>query len=348
MESDDNRVVYALLAFFPYKYDVAVREDEPKDPMERRAAIANEAESVLDKKENNERIDRIIWNIVGNGHSEYTNMETFVRIITEQVLPETEPDKQTEAWEKFKKKASESQLWKNNTTLFMLMWDEYQPVFQAFKIVGADEAQWVKWIAFYFRMVSKEGIRVEMVEALNYCDLTKKNVFIHVIREFNQCRITGNMNAQKGFRIFLKKYLSAISCLGYTNAYLFETFRIDSWVDCMFEELPEEISGMIEWLQKDQEAAVLQEMKEEYADIIRFLNKCNEMIQTEKEITPREVKFRSSISTKREHEEEYQRLKTIKNQNPERFEQELEKSYRDGKLNPREVCLLSGPVAENT
>ncbi|MDO5392926.1 MAG: hypothetical protein Q4F24_17825 [Eubacteriales bacterium] len=105
LESENNREVYALLAFFPYHYDLIVREEEPQDSSERRTAISNEAEDILKKKESNERIDRIIWNIVGNGHSEYTDMETFARRIIADVLPETTAEKQKEAWNQFQDNA---------------------------------------------------------------------------------------------------------------------------------------------------------------------------------------------------------------------------------------------------
>ncbi|MDO5392925.1 MAG: hypothetical protein Q4F24_17820, partial [Eubacteriales bacterium] len=82
---------------------------------------------------------------------------------------------------------------------------------------------------------------MEMVEFLNYCDLTKKDIFLEIIRAFNKCRVLGNMNTQKGFATFFKKYLSAVWYLGYTRCYMFETFYIEANVDCAIDKMPDEI-----------------------------------------------------------------------------------------------------------
>lgn len=336
-----NQQILALLAFFPYEYDLRFKKEMIHDPYKRREKRANESENYLRKKENNERIDRVIWNIIGNGHSEYTNMETFVRRITQDVLKNTDIEEQKSAWEKFKEDAFNEKLWKDNSTLFRWMGYDYLPIFQAFGVVGANEKQWIKWINFYFEMVSNHGIQVEMVESLNYCDLTKKSILIAVIRGFNECKILGNMNEQKGFSTFLKKYLAAIFYLGYSRSYEFEPYRIDACIDDMNGKITDVIPKMINRIEAEENAAVLSDMKEEYKNIINFLNKCNQIIQSESEVIPNEVRFETSMNTVHEHQEEVERLTKLKNTCPEYFLNELEKSYRNGNLNPGEVHLLT-------
>lgn len=66
---------------FLLDYELQIQQTE-KEPGE----IATEPLNILKDKNKNEKIDRIVWNILANGTSELTNIEHAVQKLQQEVL----------------------------------------------------------------------------------------------------------------------------------------------------------------------------------------------------------------------------------------------------------------------
>lgn len=337
-----NREAFSVLTMLGY--EMIEDLENIKDVDKRREAIANEDENLLRRKEHNEKIDRTIWNVMANGVSEFTDIEAVVMRLCKDVLP-LDKDKQQEAWEQLNQQAFEGKIWKNNITIFRMGIDSYLAVFQAMKVVGnrVTAQQWCQWIDFYFRQKENQKVYVEMVEALNYVNLNEKSVYIETLRHFVRCKVVGNLNGQIGFVKFIKQYIPAISYLGYADSYVLASWRYES-CNLTEEEERNRMTSQLEQvkkaLEKEKKASLLEVFCEELDIIYRFVTKCQRLIACEKSIKPRELRVDTKIRSVKQHQEEFDRLKKLKEQYPDRLRQELEESYKSGKINPSELREL--------
>ncbi len=342
----DNQWAVLIVTFFPYMFRRQEKEYKMKPYEEKREDYANEAEIELRNKENNERIDRVIWNVIANGLSEYTNPEEYLRRLSESVLGKSGEERK-KAWSAFCEDAFYGNLWKDNSTLFLLGQEPYIAVFKAFFIAGATSLQWVQWIDFYFSKVGSKGITVEMVEALNYCVLNQKEVFLSIIRRFTNTQIRGNMNSQTGWKRFLRHYLSAIYYLGYLD-----TAELESHVVEMYAEYPGEnneqwkswFAGLVHKIEEEQKQVAVGVIKDELKDIEKFINKLEEIVNCAQSIRVREFHADTKWETRWEHQDEVERLAQIKENSEEEFLLSLNESYNKGLLNVREVKHLQNLV----
>ena len=174
-------------------------------------------------------------------------------------------------------------------------------------------------------------------------NLNEKSVYIETLRHFVRCKVVGNLNGQIGFVKFIKQYIPAISYLGYADSYVLESWRYES-CNLTEEEERNRMTSRLEQvkkaLEKEKKASLLELFCEELDIIYRFVTKCQRLIACEKSIKPRELRVDTKIRSVKQHQEEFDRLKKLKEQYPDRLRQELEESYKSGKINPSELREL--------
>lgn len=153
--------------------------------------------------QHNEQVNRFLWNIKGNGNSEYTDMEWLAKEICETVLNKV-GNPRKKAWDKIWKDAFQMENEKNNGTVQLFGETAMLSAFKALYVTGISTENWIRMIKFYFVQEEAQAITVDMIENLNFVSLMNKDVLIAVARGFVQCKVVGNMNEQKAFARFLK------------------------------------------------------------------------------------------------------------------------------------------------
>lgn len=329
----------------------------PRDQLMLRAEqIGNEDISNIERNRNNERINRVMWNLVANGSSEWANLDAYVKHFQRTVLAAA-PTDQKEAWEKFSSDAWNGTIYKNNTTQQRFAVDTYLPLFQGFRVINTDVEQWLKLLDFYFRQEKEDGISVEMLQNLNYVDMTDHRVYISLLKHVIQCKIIGNLNLEPCMYRFLTQTLRSAFSLGYTRNGLFhslwylenevsapgklipskqwekETAELVSQFDDMKHALEcekQSIPNLI-WVQSDIDI------------IIRFIGKCEELYQTKRTLGMRtlHVELKESIGHSR-HQEVYDtfRKELQSGINVDEWLEQLHSAYKEGKLDPLELKEL--------
>lgn len=345
MEDEQNQEAYLILMLFDYPFDF---DEEERS----RESIANEAVSSLQKKEKAEKINRLIWNLLGNGRSEFTNMEAAVEKFKTDVLRVPQAHWRG-AWSQYQEDAYWDKLWKDNGTIFRFGVDIYLPLFQGLRITNASEEDWLHMLEFYDQMNSEKRITVEFVENLNYCDLKKKRVFLKAIELFCKYNIVGNMNKERCYQSFFKNYFQSVFYLGYSRDIAFEPWRFDFPLgyDHYIDNLEDHMKDMEEALTRDEKRLVLPEALSECSQIRRFIQQNLRLIQEKNPVKPGKMTMHvSEERTVRQNQEEFDRLLALM---PERedseekskaFMDEVEKSYREGKLLPGELRELMNNI----
>lgn len=343
-EIEENRRYYVALGMLNYSVTNLIKEIEnekkhrnDKDDSAQRTILANQTKEYLRELNHNEKINRFIWNSLGNGNSEYSDMKAFVECLVKDVLSETENKK--EGWERLNEKAFHGNIWKTNKTLFRWGIDNYNAVFQALCVIGVDSKNWCSWLEFYFQEEGKKGITVEMIECLNYCNCRQRDTYIKVLELFSNCREIGNLNEEKSFSYFLSRFVAEIRHHGYADSYALESWCYERQLSnkAAQKDILQNLEAAIESVEEEIDRAQADWFITELKTIAAFLKKCIQIIEKENAVRPVLIQPKISVREIVENQAELERLKGILKENPEEFQLELEKSYRDKKISPRDV-----------
>ena len=172
--------------FAVLRYDFSIPKADRNDPR----WFANESDGVMRRMQHNEQVNRFLWNIKGNGNSEYTDMEWLAKKICETVLNKV-GNPRKKAWDKIWKDAFQMENEKNNGTVQLFGETAMLSAFKALYVTGISTENWIRMIKFYFVQEEAQAITVDMIENLNFVSLMNKDVLIAVAREFVQCKVVG-------------------------------------------------------------------------------------------------------------------------------------------------------------
>lgn len=79
IRNKSNRDILALICYFDYQFSSSKKSDNSQNE-DKLYAIQTESISDIQNKQTNEKIDRLIWNLLCNGKSEYTDFENAVNM----------------------------------------------------------------------------------------------------------------------------------------------------------------------------------------------------------------------------------------------------------------------------
>lgn len=344
VEDPVNNEVIWIFGFLQYNLSI-LEENSRENPR----WFANESDSVLRRKQHNEMVDHFLWNIKGNGNSEYTDMEWNAKELCEKVLSQPMECRQ-KAWENVWEIAFQGKNEKNNETVQLVGETAMLSAFKSLYVTGTSTENWIRMIEFYFTQKEAQCITVDMIENLNFVSLTNKDVLLAVARGVVQCKVVGNMNEQKAFASFLKRYLNAIWGLGYARGCV---WRIEGMTSddllrdkkFVLEVLGECKSEILNGVQ----SALFPGIKQEFQLLKCFLEKCEEIVGQENALQARSIHVEmGEPRTVYEHddllkylEEKVSNLDMQNDEEQQKFMQEFEELYRQGKLNPEEYRIIA-------
>lgn len=336
----ENVESLALLMWFGYHFDV-------REPERNRESIANEAVSNLLRRNENERKDHIIWNMLCSGKSEYSDMEHVVNRMAEEVLAEDTKEARKTAWRKLLEDMShETERWRGTRTIFRWGLDDFLPVFQAFRVCGRSPEEWIKLLDFYFEVRCPEKVSVELTELWNYCDISSRKVYMKIISQFNQLEHRGNMNRQKGYRKFLKTYLR--KAMEWDSHYGFDSWKLEfenefddhvEWIVGVLGELADRLRQICD------KEYLITSGKKDLAQIIVFIENNMAMLTLSEEETERKPQWKWETKSVRENQADYDYLVSLMDE-PEKFKERLEEHYLAEKINPHEAAELQRKFSE--
>ncbi len=337
-----NQEVYFLLRMLDCEF-IWKKEEKPNN----RQHTDLESLPELQKMEKKNRTNHIIWNVLANGKSEFTDMRAAIDKFKKEVLSLGE-DEWEEAWNKYCDDMFHDLLEKGNHTIFTIGDGYFIPLFQGFRIVGANSDDWKRLLEFYGKMHKDMILSLDLVKCLYYCDVYQIGVYLKAIQLFCSCKIAGNLNGEEAYWKFLQVYLSQIFYFGYSQNVIFEPWNFE-WNNLTEEEkklfvdrIPEMKKTLVD---EKKNWSSMSPIEEECDQIGEFLQKNLELIKTEGKL---ENKPKIRVEERRvvwPHQENYDRLLQLKHNDMTEEEKtefifEVNESYIAEELFPIEVSSL--------
>lgn len=338
-KNTQNRDILALICFFDYKFSWSPKVDNEQNT-DKVYIIQTEEVSSIKDNQNNEKIDRLIWNLLCNGKSEYTDFEEAVKLMKELVL-NLPIEKQEEGYSNFWNKLSNGEFDKfDNMTVFRFGVADAYPIFQAFRIYEQDAEVWKRLIDFYLMHNKIKNINSSLLQVFKYCLISNKEVYFYVLKKFNELVITGNMNDTKSYRSFFISYTEAFSNLGYINTrelnYISEDVLHKFDVEFVKKEV---IQKFIQEFNELYKRIPLEQAKKEILLMIAFLEKNIKLIEAENTLEEFKGGIKSEMSMELSTDKIIKELKE-KNLTEKQLLETLKEGYEKGKYSAHEVATV--------
>ena len=337
MTIENNKLSAFIISIFEYNCDIETINNDFED-------FVNEARNNLKNKNLNEQKDRIIWSLIANGKSEYTDCEKFVNSFYDEVIntPKTEWIKNFEnLWSNLFDRKYKDMEKRDNNTIFRMGIPSMISLFQANYVIGRSGSQWINLIDFYFLYNKNlDTITPELIECLCYCELSDRNSYLYIINKFNNLKITKNLNSHKSYKRFLLEYLSMFSTLGLCDTHDIWDLRDKSkeYIDTKTIE-KFVFSPLKKTLKKLLSNVKLKIVQKDIEIIIKFLDKNIKLINTPDEFTKPALFSNVNWRIRSTNQELVDKLNSS-TLNDEEFEKEVIKKYQNQELVPYEVVEL--------
>ena len=335
--TEDNKLSAFIISIFKYNCDIETIGNDFED-------FINESRNNIKNKNLNEEKDRIIWSLIANGKSEYTDCEKFINRFYSEVIdtPKTEWIKNfNKLWGDLYNRKYKDMEKRDNYSIFRLGISSMVSLFQANYVIGRTGSQWINLIDFYFLYNKNlDMITPELIECLYYCELSDRNSYLYIINKFNNLKITKNLNSHKSYKRFLLEYLSMFSTLGFCDTYDIWDLREQSkeYIDVktieknVFLPLKKKLENLFSNVQ-------IKIVQKDIEIIIRFLDKNIEIINTPDEFSKPALFSNANWSMRSTNQKMVDKLNSS-TLNDEEFEKEVVKKYQNQELAPYEVAEL--------
>lgn len=334
--AEENRVSALMISLFQYECDISEIPEELEE-------IVNEPIRNIRNKNTNEQKDRIIWNLLCSGKSEYTDQMVVTKRMYEEVL-NTPREKQIQNFQKLCNDVYHGQygekLKGDNHTIFRLGVPGMISLFQANRVAGRTGAQWIQLVDFYLYYKECTWIHPELIECFNYCDLSDRKFYLYLLNRFNNLEIKQNLNSHKAYFIFLDHFLSAFSSLGFVDTEEVWIIRNSDSKQINIERIENFVfKGLEEKLKKLRNKIQLENVRDDIDILMNFLDKNQKLIHAEAEFSRPELHVKTSMSSRTKNQDIVDYLNQSKKDDG-MFREEVEKLYEDGNLTAYEIAKL--------
>ncbi|RKQ13972.1 P-loop NTPase fold protein [Ureibacillus endophyticus] len=320
----ENQENYGILKLFDYEI---INHENIKDEDQ----LSERLEKV---KHANEKIDRIIWHLLYEGKSIFTDFEFAVKKFSEDVLskPVVEQKKAfQDFWNYF---YYSDKIVLDNTSIFKFGTSNFLELFKCFKVANIDNDIQIKLIDYYFNNTNNE-FNLEVIKCMNYCPLHTTKEYLRILNHLNSLQVVGNLSKKEEFAVFLNKYIHSLTSLGYIHSYKYfydikDFLNNSDYILLKFRDLLKDLEKV---KLRHQKFGILTTI-EDLDVIIIFIEKVTEILKCTKEVKIENRPFvNTEFRSRKINQEEFNRLKLlIEIEDPNRIE-EIKASYEEEKIN---------------
>lgn len=284
MENGQNFDSYYLFCFLGYEGYDYVKKIENEKKGEKPSKL--DYTQYLQNQEKRERINRIIWNLLMNGESEYSDKQLFMKRFVKEVLEAKNKDEQMMNWKKLQDQAYYGIIYKNNHGIFYFGVDLFVSLVKGLFICNYKD-KWPRFFQFYESTHKEIVVDLDFIEMLSFVDGRHNDTaLIAAMDFFNKGKLIGNLKQEKGYQNFLCEYLDS---LGRWKFIQFDPIELEDWgVTSGFTITDEQLLTMLKKvseevkkeLQKknnrklDKELKVIQKFAQKNIDIIEMQDTC--------------------------------------------------------------------------
>ena len=323
MEDIYNETAFALFRIFDYKLDVLIDREMKKfdDNFENI--------KVMKSQEHNDKIDRLIRYLRWRGKSEYTDLENARLQFIEHVLNKNDDNLEANFHAFMESLYHNLSSKRDNRTIMRYTVDWFYTLLPAFVLHEEDSSVFNRLLDFYIKKENVHTISYELIKSLNLCWGIRRDVYLHILKIFNEQNIVGNMNANPEYQKFLVLFLNGMSRYGFVdtrNVGLLEEkdFKIignDEKLNYLiFDSLTEKLQNL--------KQNVTESVRKDIDTMISFVEKNKKMVNTQNEMNPPPKKDPFEISfVPQNFKKELEMVKSAHLSNAE-FDQYVDAMYR--------------------
>lgn len=299
----------------------------------------------LKAKEHREKINRLIWNLLSNGESEYTDIDVCVKMFIEEVLNASETHQQ-KAWKKYMENLYYGKVFKNNISIFKMGHNFMVDMSKAMYLANVSANIWGKFLSFLSIYWNGNNLNIDFIKIIRYISLEDIELFIGVLRLFIRLEPEGHFNDVREYYWFLSKCIKAIWQLGICRSFEIELFVMDVYANPN-EELKTHIikliTEIIEQLRAEKDSFDNKTFRQDIDVIVRFLDKNIKIIKLEKAASNIKPKLTVDCHSERINREEFDKIKkmvsreTSLEEKERKFKAAVSESYEARKISYLDV-----------
>lgn len=162
-------------------------------------------------EEQREKTNRLIWNLLANGESEYTDAEACVDKFEKEVLA-IPREKQQQAWNAYSNDLYNGKVIKNNTTIFKMGNEPMRDMAKALYVSNPKLDTWGKFVSFLQDYWQENHLNLDrdFIEICQCFPNYNIDLFLSVLKVFIDIPIVGNFNDFDAYYNFLVKSVNGI------------------------------------------------------------------------------------------------------------------------------------------
>ena len=298
-------------------------------------------------EEQREKTNRLIWNLLSNGESEYTNAEACVRKFEKDVL-NVPRSQQQKAWNAYFNDLYNGKVIKNNTTIFKMGNEPMLDMAKALYVIETSPDIWDNFIFFLKGYWYDNHLKLnhDFIKIYQYIPTNDMNLYISGLKVFLDIPIEGNFNNLIDYYRFLSKYISAISKLRMFRTYEIESFITDIDITYNIEIFIKRIECVIKRLEKEKNKFDCDTFHDDVNTILDFLRKNIQIMQSQKKALDDRPQVNIQFSSERVNQKVIDEIFQILSEDmsieekQKKFEEAINKAYTERKLTYDDVQHL--------
>lgn len=304
-------------------------------------------------REKRNRCNHMVWNLLQNGLSEYSDAEACVNKFIKDVLNCPE-DKWEKGWKKFCYDLYSGRIFKDNRTINLIRHDSLYDLAKAFSYQKRNNDTRVKFIRFVFFIWGNKPIDTELIDIMDTFRLESNDAIVEVLKAFNSLQSEGNFNLYKAYWHFFNHYVDQLIAFGYLDRQFSWGMDYESeFKDGHITELIQFLEKMVADAEKKSNALSSNTWKEDILAITTFIKKNEEIIQM-KEVAKEKkpgisIKWTESEAIFPNQKIIDKILKEISNKSystelEKQVNAEMEQAYDERQLYPAEICIIKKEI----
>ena len=350
MENEQNFDSYYVFCFLGYEGDDYAKQIETEKDCNETSKF-NYIRHLKDQ-EKMDRINRLIWNLLMNGESEYSNQQLFMKRFVKEVLDAKSEDEQLINWKRLQEQAYKGNIYKNNYGIFYFGVDYFVSLAKGLFVCNYQD-KWPSFFQFYESTHKEIVVDLDFIKMLSFVDGRHNDTtLVSAMDFFNKGKVIGNLNQEKEYRSFLCEYLDS---LGRWKFIQFDPIELEDWgVTSGFTITVEQLLIMLkkvsEEVKKELSKKNNKKLNKELKVIQKFAQKNIDIMEMQDTCLSHKHGVVMEMKSEYEHQNEMSMIDKMLQQypgNPQALaecEKMMNEFYEEEKINIHELRIAQGRV----
>lgn len=317
MKNEQNFYSYYLFCFLGYEGYDYVKKIENEKKGEKPSKLDHTQH--LQNQEKRERINRIIWNLLMNGESEYSDKQLFMKRFVKEVLEAKNEDEQMMIWKRLQDQAYYGTIYKNNYGISYFGVDIFVSLAEGLFICNYKD-KWPRFFQFYESTHKEIVVDLDFIKMLSFVDgWHNGTALVSAMDFFNKGKLIGNLKQEKEYHEFLYEYLDCLGRWGFIHSLAlleFENWRVIDGFTLQDEQLVNILKAVSDDVDKELKKKNNKRLTQELRGIQKFIQRNLELMEMENVCPSNRHGVKVEAESRYPHQKEMDMIKEMLQQYP--------------------------------